>query len=284
LQTEPDVTVSMWWGIEFKVLPFVKDGSRKILEFHFSQYSRYLPPDQNGTCILSKVRLLVTRWFENILVDRYDKLVVLTNEDKLHWNNRSVVVIPNALSFVVPNQSDCSNHIVISAGRLSEEKGFDLLIKIWSIVETIHSDWTLLIYGDGEEKDKLSGLIKEMGLKKVFLLPATVDLREEMLKSSIFAFTSRHEGFGMVLTEAMQCGLPIVSYDTKCGPRDIIDDNITGFLIKEGDEYSFSEKLSRLMDDRMLRLQMGMSAKQISYQKFAEDSIMNRWKVLFEQC
>lgn len=284
LQVAPDITVSMWWGVEFKILPFIKDGSRKILEFHFSQYSRYLSLYKRETSALSKVRLLVTRWCENILVDRYEKLVVLTNEDKLHWRNRNVVVIPNALSLPVSNQTHCTNHLVISAGRLTEEKGFDRLIRIWSNLENEYSDWKLLIYGDGEEKDSLLGLINKMNLTNVFILPATVNLREEMLKSSIFVLTSRYEGFGMVLIEAMQCGLPVVSYDTKYGPRDIIDDNITGFLIKEGDEYSFRKRLSWLMNDRSLRLIMGTAAKQIVNQKYEEASIMNRWKTLFEKC
>jgi glycosyltransferase involved in cell wall biosynthesis len=104
-----------------------------------------------------------------------------------------------------------------------------------------------------------------------------------MMKASIFAFTSRYEGFAMVLLEAMQCGLPVVSYDTKCGPRDIIVEKVNGFLVEEGDENTFCDKLKILMNDKALRLKMGISAKNIVAQEFSEYSIMNKWKALFEQ-
>lgn len=282
IEISPDITLSMWWGIEFKVLPFIKDGSRKILEFHSSQYMRYYLHRQNKIYIYQKIRLLITRWLENKIANRYEKLIILTNEEKHYWGCKNIVVIPNALSFISEKQSDCSNHVIISTGRLTKEKGFYRLIKIWAAIATEYPDWSLKIFGDGEDKEELSGLIKKLDLKNAFLLPATLDIKEEMLKASIFVFTSRYEGFGMVLTEAMQCGLPVVSYDTKCGPRDIIDDKISGFLIKEGDESSFAEKLSCLIKDKALRLDMGMAAKQISSQKFAEDLVMNKWKKLFE--
>lgn len=284
VEIDPDVTVSMWWGIEFKVLPFINDGSRKILEYHFSQYARYryAPLHGNEIALLSKARLLITRWLENRLVERYDRFVVLTEEDKAYWNNKNAVVIPNALSFVTDKKSDSENLAIVSAGRLSEQKGFDRLIRIWASVEDNCSDWELKIYGDGIEKENLLRLIKELNLTRVTLMPATVNLEAEFLKASIFVFTSRYEGFGMVLTEAMQCGLPVVSYDTRCGPRDIIDDGVSGFVVKEGDERDFLEKLGRLMIDKALRLRMGAAAKRLSNQKFSEDSIMKKWKTLFE--
>jgi glycosyltransferase involved in cell wall biosynthesis len=278
----PDVAISMWWGIEFQILPFINDGSRKIVEFHFSQYMRYRLLKSRSVSLYFKLRVLLSRLLESMALRRYDALVVLTWEDRPHWKHKNVTVIPNALSFIVSAASDCSSRVVMSVGRLTEQKGFDRLIRIWATIEPDYPDWRLVIWGDGEDKAQLLQTIADKGLKRVFIMPATPDIKEEMLKSSVFTLTSRYEGAPMVLIEAMQCGLPIVSYDTRCGPRDIIDDGVSGFIVKEDDERTFGVKLRTLMDDQPRRVEMGAAAKRLSGQKFGEEVIMKRWKELLE--
>jgi glycosyltransferase involved in cell wall biosynthesis len=278
----PDVTISLWWGIEFRILPSIKDGSRKIVEFHFSQYMRSLLMSGSVSWYF-KLRVLFSRWLEAMALRRYDALVVLTDEDRPHWNHKQVVVIPNALSFVLPEASDCSSHTVMTVGRLTEQKGFDRLISIWAAIEPDYPGWRLFIWGDGEDKAQLLQMIAEKGLKAVSIMPATRQIKDEMLKASIFTLTSRYEGAPMVLTEAMQCGLPIVSYDTRCGPRDLIDDEVSGYIVKEGDERAFAERLRTLMDNEALRVRMGAAAKRLSVSKFGQELVMGKWKELLER-
>jgi glycosyltransferase involved in cell wall biosynthesis len=280
----PDVTISMWWGVDFKVLPFINDGSRKILEFHFSQYMRNNLKINRVDTIYRKFRLKVTRWIENRLVNKYDTFIILTNEDKENWVQDNVVVIPNSLTFKTHKTSPCSSKVVLAVGRLTEEKGFDRLLKIWSAVEDDFPDWSLHIYGDGDktEKEILNNLMAVYKLKNVKIFPASKNIMEIMLEASVFAFTSRNEGFGMVLIESMQCGVPVISYDTKCGPRDIIEDGISGYIVNEGDETAFAHKLTALMNNKNLRIKMGSEGKKRSNENFSEEIIMAKWKNLFE--
>ena len=192
-------------------------------------------------------------------------------------------MIPNALSFVTDESSDCANPIIMPAGRLTESKGFDRLIEIWAAMEPDYPEWSLRIFGDGEERENLSRLIEARGLKRVALLPSTPDIEAQMLRASIFAFTSRTEGFGMVLTEAMQCGLPVVSYKTRYGPSEIVDDEVSGFLVEEGGAAMFDARLRRLIEDPVLRRTMGAAAKRLSVIKFRPEAVMLRWKSLFEE-
>lgn len=283
VELSPDIAVSMWWGIEFRVLPFVKDGSRKLLEFHFSHDIRERIRGPRRYRLLRRIRARFTNWIEDRIVNRYDRLVVLTNEDRSRWNAKRVVVIPNALSFVADTQSDCFDRVVIAAGRLSEEKGIDRLIPIWAAIEDEYPDWSLRIFGNGPEKEHLARLIETNGLKNVALLPATPHIQAEMLRASILVSTSRYEGFGMAILEAMQCGLPVIAYRAKGGPGEIIDQDTTGFLVDDGDADAFVDRLRRLITDRDLRLSMGRAGKRLSYEKFREDVVMEMWKQLFEE-
>lgn len=119
-------------------------------------------------------------------------------------------------------------------------------------------------------------------MQQVQLCPVTSDIRSVFLNSSIFVFSSRYEGFGLVLTEAMECGLPCVAFDCECGPREIIDNGETGYLVKSGDINDFALKLETLMNNSTLRKEMGSKGKQ-TVQRFYVDKIMAQWDRLFIQ-
>jgi glycosyltransferase involved in cell wall biosynthesis len=282
LEIRPTFCVSLWWGPEFKVLPFVGDGSTKLLEFHFSNYSRFLQEGVASTSLARRLRLLVTRWVERRLISCYDQFVVLTEEDKADWGGGDIVVIPNSPSFATEERAPCVNRTVLAMGRMAPQKGLDRLIRIWASVAPAFPDWTLKIHGDGPDREQLTALVSTLGLSSVLLLPFSQDPKREMLEASILAMAARYEGFPMVLIEAMQCGLPIVSYDTKCGPREIIDDEVTGYIVREDDEATFAQRLSQLMSDRALRVRLGSAAKATSDAKLSEATIMGRWRTLFE--
>jgi glycosyltransferase involved in cell wall biosynthesis len=174
------------------------------------------------------------------------------------------------------------NKTIINIGRLTSDKRQDLLLKIWSAVSVKHSDWKLKIVGRGELKRELIQIINDYGLmNSVEIIEPIKDVESLFLSSSIFAFTSKHEGFGMVLAEAMACGVPCISFDIPSGPSDIIENDIDGFLIKNNDILNYIETLDFLMSDTDKRAIMGKKAQE-SVKKFLDYKIEKKWNDLFD--
>ena len=282
-QIKPDITISTF-TFESSFLPNIKDGSKKILEFHFCRGHKRLMASSFGFAGLLKLSYLYSCWQEeNVIIPKYDKFVVLTNEDKQKWlaKNPKVTYIPNILPFEGDQIADYSNKNVIAVGRLDAQKGFDRLIDIWNLVVKQRNDWKLYIYGEGPDKDKLKNKIHELGIGgAVILCGATKNIREKYLESSIFVMTSRYEGMPMTMLEAKSLGLPVVSYDFPCGPKDLIEDGKDGFLVPEGDKNTFSNCLISLMDDDSKRREFGLRSKKNS-QAYTEANVMKKWKELF---
>ncbi|CCY09910.1 MULTISPECIES: glycosyltransferase family 4 protein [environmental samples] len=278
----PDIVVSLFDNGS-SIIPKINDGSKKILEVHFSRFKRkqYERKGLLGIIdrILSKQDLKTAK--------SYDHFVVLTNEDKGYWGmDKNISVIPNALNNTFRNidlkETERTNKI-IAVGRLAHQKHFSELIHIFSAIHDKAPDWGLEIIGNGPDKDRLQKLIDGLGLKsKVTLSPVTSTIQEKYLTAGIYAMTSRYEGLPMVLLEAQACGLPIISYDCKCGPKDIINDGIDGYIIPMGDRQLFADKLLELIKDQELRLRMGNAAV-VSSKRFDEERIMRLWTSLFNK-
>ncbi|HEN3602785.1 TPA: glycosyltransferase, partial [Yersinia enterocolitica] len=145
-------------------------------------------------------------------------------------------------------------------GRLSYQKGFDLLLDVWAKVEEKNNNWDLIIAGDGEDKQLLLDKIKTLNLKNVKLLPSTPHVCDLYDQSGIYVMTSRFEGFPMVLLEAKASGLPIIAYDCDTGPSELIMDNEDGYLVPFADSNAFIEKLLFLMNDEDLREAMSLKS------------------------
>lgn len=160
----------------------------------------------------------------------------------------NAVYMPHLVTFKATECNDLRSKVVLNVGRLTDDKQQDKLIEIWSNVKD-RNGWELLIVGDGENKKKLENKIENLGLgNSVMLLPAQKDIESIYKKASLFAFTSRSEGFGMVLVEAMSFGVPCISFDCPSGPRDIIADGKNGYLIENGNIDDFIIKLERLLN------------------------------------
>ncbi len=273
LQEErPDITISMMSGREREWLYQLKDGSKKLLECHFS-YFWY--KDIKGLINRYKISRFINK------IKYYDRFVVLTEEDGKDWGKRdNMVVIPNALTFYPEEMADLTQKRVIAVGRLKEQKRFDRLINIWAKIEPYFSDWKLTIIGTGELQEQLELQIVSLNLCQVEILPPRTEIIEEYLKSSICVMTSQYEGFPMVLHEAMACGLPVVAYACKCGPREILQDGQDGFLIEEENEMEFVKRLKELMTDFSLRQQMGHAAR-LNITRFKLPSVMEKWEAVF---
>lgn len=139
------------------------------------------------------------------------------------------------------------------------------------------------MYGEGEQKSMLNHLIQEAGLENTVIVhQPTLQIMEKYLESSIFLLTSRFEGFGMVLIEAMACGLPVVSFDCPWGPADIINDGEDGFLVGYLNVDEAANKVCKLIESQELRIEMGIRAR-VNVQRYKRDEIMKQWNSLFDE-
>ena len=276
-RVQPDITISMFCN-EAAFLPKIKEGGWKVLEIHFSKYKRL----QYGRKGLWRWVDIVRSRYDEILVKKYDRFVVLTEEDKSYWGALpNMVVIPNARTFTPTNTSLLQNKIVLAVGRLTYQKGFERLIEAWSLLNDKFPDWKLVIVGDGEKKEELEQLVVDSSLQdSVFLKAPVKDMEQLYREASVIAMTSRYEGLPMILLEAQAYGIPIVSFKCQCGPADIITDGKDGFLVPEGNVPMMAEKLSMLMSDYQLRAKMGKAAV-LSSKRFDEERVMNQWENLF---
>lgn len=275
----PDIVVSLYPS-ESSFIPDIKDGSKKVLELHFCKFFR-LQYGRKG--LLGWIDRLRTRQDERI-VRRFDKFVVLTHEDKGYWGNLpNIEVIPNAAMQVSESCSDVTNKRVIAVGRLDYQKGFDRLIEAWEWIQGAGklTDWRLDIFGQGEWKEMLQRMIEEKGLQhSVQIHRPTKQIGEEYVKSSLLVMSSHYEGFPMVMIESMACGLPVVSFDYKCGPKDIIQHGINGLLVPEGDIKALANAMMEVMTDETYRRMLSRNARKV-VDTYSEEAVMARWIRLF---
>ena len=274
-----DIVISMFCN-DATFLPSIQDDSRKVLEIHFSRFKR-----------LQYGRKGLWKWADEYrskqdvkVASRFDRFVVLTEEDKGYWEDlKNLCVIGNARSFVSPQPTSLENQKVIAVGRYSYQKGFDRLISAWSKVCQEMHGWKLHLVGDGELRGSLQQQINELNLSEsVVLGKAETDMLSVYRSASILAMSSHYEGLPMVLLEAQAVGLPIVSFACKCGPKDVVEDGVDGFLVEEGDVDALTNRLLMLMKDEDLRKRMGAAAFARS-ERYAEERIMKRWMDLFEE-
>lgn len=272
-----DIVVSTF-GRELYVLPFIKDGSKKILEAHSSHFTWVDSRKEKGICGS------FNNWIDARMIRRFDQFIVLTEEDKPDWGKLSnLMVIPNANTIEPIERALLDNKVAIAAGRYGYQKNFEGLIRAWRFVYMECPDWKLHIFGGGVPNKVLQGFVDRLGLGEVVILhPSSNTIFAEYLKSSMYVLSSRYEGLGMVLLEAQAFGVPLVAYDCKCGPRDIIEHGENGFLVKTGDEEALAEAIIRMAKDGDLRKEMGKKAKAHSA-KFSEEAIMEQWNTLFKE-
>jgi len=276
----PDVTVSILRR-EINFINDIPDGSRKIGEIHFTKSNyrqfnkRFLPVFVN--------KAVTYLWHGQMdkQIKRLSKCVILTNEDKQNWKGfNNIVVIPNPISQFPKVYSDCSNKIVIAAGRYSPEKGYDRLIKAWQLVSQRHPDWQLNIFGVGE-RESYQRLAADLGLSATVHCNGPVkDIYAKYAESSIFTITSHHEGFGLVIAEAMATGVPPVAFAFHCGPRDIITDGVDGLIVEEGNIGKFADAICYLIEHEDVRREMGRKGVE-SAERYREERIMQQWINLF---
>ena len=277
----PDFTITTLRR-EINFLSDIPDGSKKIGELHVDRanYRNFATNKQNP------IKQVFSRWWSNSLLDhicRLDKMVLLTDSAMYDWPELdNKIKISDPLPFLIDEKSSLLCKRIISIGRFDYEKGNDLLLQVWKKVEKQMPDWQLDIYGNGNREPYLLQMRQlEIDSSRCHLYEPINDVKKEYLNSSVFVLPSRYEGFGLVLIEAMACGVPVVSFDCENGPRSIITNGADGFLIPTFDIDAFADKLLLLMRDENLRRQMGEKAQK-SAAKYDIDSIGLQWKQLFD--
>lgn len=213
-------------------------------------------------------RWMAARWCDNI--------ITLTERDKSFWDKKfnlkeknKVIAIPNPSPYSwQENQPSLENKTILCVGRLTYQKGFDLLVEAWSQIANELPGWKIILVGSGEDELKLKELAIEYKVSDSFLfLGQQKNMDQFYRKASFFCMSSRFEGLPMVLLEAQSYGLPIVSFDCDTGPAEIVDSGVNGYLVNPNDIYDFAITLKKMckLDD-------------ISFQKKVDSSFLNSKK------
>lgn len=281
MKLRPDITVSMLRR-EINFINEIQDGSKKIGEIHINRanFRNFEGNDANA------LKSLFSKFWMNSLLSKLrklDRFVVLTEKDKEAWVElNNICVIPNPLSFTSTSRSELSEKRVIAVGRYCHEKGYDLLLKAWGIVQNRTKDWRLEIFGEGE-RTHYEEMIDTLNLdrQRCILNGRSSNIQVEFLNSSLSVCSSKFEGFGLVITEAMACGLPVVSFDCPWGPRAIISDGEDGILVENGNIEKLAEALVQMIQHPEQRVAMANKAIE-NVQRFRIDRIAEQWKTLFE--
>lgn len=227
----------------------------------------------------------IARWLAAKFADRN---VVLTLTDKQKWQKKfnlsdsKVSQIYNLNPYAEFGQSllveKRSSKLILACGRLTSQKGFDQLINAWAMIpESLRAGWTLKIVGEGEERESLENLVSKKGLQASILLPGlTEDMVSEYQAAELFILSSRYEGFGLVITEAMSFSTPVIAFNCPAGPSEIIIDNQNGLLVDCGNIEALSRNIQNFMVDAELRKRLTKNAR-MGLERFTTRQVRPQW-------
>lgn len=284
-EIKPDVAIAVA-GLSVDVLPTIHDGSKKVMEFHYTK--NFLVNFVNGMRhdrlhYLRLAKMYYLQWQLARKARRFDCFVGLTKRDVQLWGNpKNMTYVYNPLSFRSAKKSTCENKNIIAVGSWTPAKGMDQLLEAFGPIAHQYPDWTVDLYGAGQDERFLKEIIKKYDMEgQVRMHAPCKNIGEKLVEASIYAFPSRSDGFGLVITEAMECGLPTVAMDCECGPREIVTER-TGIVVPDKDVAAFRNALVQLMEHEALRKEMGAHAlKEVV--RFYSDAIMKKWLSLFEK-
>ncbi len=216
----------------------------------------------------------INKSIKRVIVDFFIPNIFPQIKNKINYIN-------NPVPFQVNGIANYENKQIIAVGRFDKVKGFDLLLKAWSLISSDYSDWKLILVGEGQEEENLKNLVINLGIdSQVVIMPSTENIESLYLSSSIYAMSSIIEGYGMVIIEAMECGLPIVAFKN-VGASYLVKDGENGFLSAIGDIESFSNHLSYLIKNDSTRKLFGIKSKELA-KKFTIENITKSWDIVID--
>ena len=225
------------------------------------------------------------RFIRRLCYPRLDAVVLLTHHDAAHYNfipEKKRFVIPNSLSFTCDTPSNCENKRIIAMGRLDPQKGFDYLLQAAVKLKREIPDWHIDVFGNGDDEAMLKELARKLQVDDfVTFHPPTKEVVKELCNSGMYVMSSRFEGLPMVLIEAQECGLPIVSFDCPEGPSEVIHEGEDGFLVPLADTDALAEKIIALAKNQDMRKKFGQNAK-INCQRFSPQNVGAMWQKLID--
>lgn len=269
-----DICISLM-DFDFTFLPKIKDGSLKVAEYHFSRYAKVYATKNKIMKFLQYIRTLT--WKR--ILKKYDRFVVLTRQDQEQWGNMSnIVVIPNFIESHSYVEYNYASKRIISVGRADYQKGFDMLLTAWNLIQRNIPEWKLVIIGGGD-KHSLLRQIEKFHINNVTLQPPTKDIVKEYHNSAFYVMSSRYEGLPLVLLEAMEAGLPIVSFACPCGPKDILMPDF-GRIVKPNNVKALASEMLECANNISWRQKASLSAV-LASRDYEKENIMRRWDDLF---
>ena len=277
----PDIVISVGQSEKY-FLPEIKGNWKTIREFHYDKYYRIRSAKNRKELCLAK---LINFYDYNFKIKKYDKIVLLTEADKLNWKyNNKIKVIPNFTDLNPKKEiSDLTSNKIIAVGRLEKQKNFISLIQSASRFIKDFKEWKIEIYGEGSQRNYLQKLIDDLKLNDQVILKGKCNNMKDVYKNaSILVLTSLFEGFPMTLLEPISFGIPIISYDCPTGPSEIINKNSCGYLIALNDEILLSTKIIELIKNEDKRKKLGRNAF-IRSKYFSKNKIIDQWISLFNK-
>lgn len=283
-QIKPDIIVATNYSYpQLDIIANIPGKSKRILETHISKDALLKSSEYKKSFLYQKVAQLYDQYMM-WHVKKFNALVTLTEQDKKKWETmHTVIAISNVLTQYPEERALLENKDIISVGRFESQKGYDLLVQAWSSVIVKHPDWKIHIFGNGSCKTLLQDMMKAAKIEESFILHEPVsNIYEQYFKHSFYVMSSRFEGFGLVLIEAMSCGLPCVSFDCPSGPAEIIKNGEDGILVENGNIKKLSEAICYLIEEDNERKKMGMNAH-INVLRYSKENIMKQWDTLFKE-
>ena len=288
IKVRPDIVVCSDMHVaDLKAILSVNLPIVRIVECHCGR-SAYFEDLEKFKGLFEKMKQYLLKKRLLRAISRFDRIVIMTEAEREDWKHKDKVVsIPNILVHYPEKVYNVGHPYrrVISVGRYAYQKGYDLLLEAWRTVEDRHPDWSLDIYGslDGGigEYEQLQRQIESLGLHTVSLYSATTDIYSSYSESDIYVSASRFESFGLVLVEAMACGLPIVGFRSSYGPASIIKDGSTGVLVPPYDTQQLAEAICQMIERPEERVRMGENGR-LEAKKYLPEQIMPLWYDFYE--
>ncbi len=271
----PDIIINCDSGLKGSLLPFLlKNRIPLVYENHNSKNAKEAD-------LFNNIKLKLSFFFFSLSVNRYTWVIVYEHANR-NKRTKNFKVIPNPIGFEIPDiPHSLENKKVIAVGRFSYQKGYDKLIKIWYLVSKKHPDWILNMYGEGDYDDLIK-LAKELkNLSKIEFLKPVKDIKSVYLGASMLLNTSRYEPFGLAVTEAMACGLPVIAFENTLGPKSYIDNKKNGFLIQKDNFEDYANRVSMLIENKNEMKRVSKAAKE-SMKAYELTGIMRQWHELFQ--